>query len=52
MKYYVGIDIGGTNIKAGVVNDSYDLLSSVSVKTNAAKGYEYLAETMMKSGRI
>ena len=40
MSYYIGIDIGGTNIKAGVVDESYELLSSVSVKTNAVNGYE------------
>ena len=40
MSYYIGIDIGGTNIKAGVVDGTYELLSSVSVKTNAVNGYE------------
>ena len=34
MKYYIGIDLGGTNIVAGVVNESYEILAKASVKTN------------------
>lgn len=49
MKYYIGVDIGGTNIKAGVVNDAYELLSSVSVKTNAANGYESVANAVFEA---
>lgn len=40
MKYYLGIDIGGTNIKAGVADETCTLVSTVSVKTNSAGGYE------------
>ncbi|MSR58538.1 MAG: ROK family protein [Planctomycetaceae bacterium] len=36
--YYVGIDLGGTNIKAGVVNDTGHPLSHVSIPTDAVKG--------------
>ena len=31
MKYYIGIDIGGTNIKAGVVDETAKLVSTVSL---------------------
>ena len=31
MKYYIGIDLGGTNIVAGVVNESYEILAKASV---------------------
>lgn len=34
MKYYIGIDLGGTNIVAGVVNENYQILTKASVKTN------------------
>lgn len=34
MKYYIGIDLGGTNIVAGVVNEAYEILAKASVKTN------------------
>ena len=27
MKYYIGIDLGGTNIVAGVVNEAYEILA-------------------------
>ncbi len=36
--YFLGIDLGGTNIKSGVVDDSGRALSSVSLPTNAAAG--------------
>jgi len=35
MAYYVGIDLGGTNIKAGIVDDEGKLLNKESIKTNA-----------------
>jgi glucokinase len=36
--YYVGIDVGGTNIKAGVVDDEGRSLSHLSVATEATRG--------------
>ena len=29
MKYYIGVDIGGTNIKAGVVDENEKLVSKI-----------------------
>lgn len=37
MKYYVGIDLGGTNIKAGVVDDKGTIICKDRMKTNAAR---------------
>lgn len=37
---YVGIDVGGTNIKAGVVSDQGKSLSHVNVPTEARRGPE------------
>lgn len=34
MKYYIGIDLGGTNIVAGVVDENYKIISKASTKTN------------------
>ena len=34
MNYYVGIDLGGTNIKAGIVSESGDIVFKKSIKTN------------------
>ncbi len=32
--YYIGIDLGGTNIVAGVVDEKYNILAKARVKTN------------------
>lgn len=33
MKYYIGIDLGGTNIAAGLVNEEFEIVASVSCPT-------------------
>ena len=30
MKYYIGIDLGGTNIKAGVVNENFEIIGKAT----------------------
>lgn len=40
MKYFVGIDLGGTNIKAGIVNEFGEILNKKSVKTAAGRGWK------------
>lgn len=32
MKYYIGIDLGGTNIVAGVVDENFSLIATASNK--------------------
>lgn len=39
-KYYVGIDLGGTFIKGGIVNDRGDIIISDKVPTESEKGAE------------
>ena len=34
MSYRVGIDLGGTNIVAGVVDDEYHIIAKANCKTN------------------
>ena len=34
MKYYLGVDVGGTNIKAGVTDETGKMILKYSVKTN------------------
>lgn len=46
MKYYVGIDLGGTNIKAGVVDENYKIIAKASVKTNCPRPAEEIADDM------
>lgn len=47
MKYYVGIDLGGTNIVAGVVDETYKILSKASVKTNMPRPSEKIMDDMV-----
>ncbi|MBR6421009.1 MAG: ROK family protein [Oscillospiraceae bacterium] len=46
MKYYVGIDLGGTNIVAGLVDENYNILGKVSRKTNRPRPAEAIAADM------
>ena len=46
MANYVGIDLGGTNIKAGVVTDEGKLLNKVTCKTNADRPMEDIIHDM------
>ena len=41
---YLGIDLGGTNIKGGVVNRAGELLREASRPTNAAQGPDAIAD--------
>lgn len=48
MKYYVGIDLGGTNIVAGVVDEEYNIIAKASTKTNCPRPEKEIAEDMAK----
>lgn len=48
MRYYVGIDLGGTNIAAGIVNENGELLNNLSVKTNAKRPASEIIDDMAK----
>jgi len=47
--FFVGIDLGGTNIKVGVVDDQGRSLSWLSIPTDADKGPEDASERMGKA---
>jgi glucokinase len=49
--FYLGIDLGGTNIKAGVVDDSGKPVSQVSLLTEADKGPMLGLSNLEKAGR-
>lgn len=38
--YRIGVDLGGTNIAAGLVDENYNIIRKESVPTNAARGAE------------
>ncbi len=46
MKYYIGIDLGGTNIKAGVVNENYEIIAKASAKTKCPRPAKEIAGDM------
>lgn len=48
MKYYIGIDLGGTNIKAGVVNDNYEIIAKATCKTKLPRPAEEICSDMAK----
>src|SRR5262245_21346060 len=48
---YVGLDVGGTSMKGGVVDDAGRPLSAVSLPTEAARGQELGLERMCETIR-
>jgi glucokinase len=49
--FFVGVDVGGQTIKGGVVDDTGQALSSVSVPTEAYKGQEHGLNQMCETVR-
>jgi glucokinase len=49
--FYLGIDLGGTNIKSGVVDDEGHPLSSVSLETEAERGPEIGINNLAQAGK-
>ncbi|MEG0894704.1 MAG: ROK family protein [Oscillospiraceae bacterium] len=46
--YYIGIDLGGTNIVAGVLDENYQIINKVKVKTNLPRSAEDIINDMAK----
>lgn len=44
--YYLGIDLGGTNIAAGIVNESYQIIAKKSIPTGAHRDAEAIISDM------
>ncbi|MBI1338370.1 MAG: ROK family protein [Phycisphaera sp.] len=51
MTRFVGLDLGGTNIKAGVVNETGRVLARCSVPTRAQLGVTHVVESLEKAAR-
>ena len=47
MKYYVGIDLGGTNIVAGVINENFEIISKAQTKTNLPRPAREICDDMV-----
>jgi len=46
--YYIGIDLGGINIRAGIVDAQHQLCQTLSIKTSMAKGFDGLCVDMVR----
>jgi len=51
MKYYLGIDLGGTDIKVGVINEEYKMIAKHVTPTNANRPAEELVADMAEAGK-
>lgn len=51
-KYAIGVDLGGTNIKIGIVSDKGKLLKSISIKTEADAGPKKVIANIIKGIEI
>lgn len=49
--YYIGIDIGGTNIACGIVDEECRIVASAKVKTNAPRPYAEILGAIKQSVR-
>ncbi len=50
-RLFLGLDLGGTNVKAGVVDDNGTVISSCSVPTDAIDGPEAGVDNIAAAGR-
>lgn len=46
MKYYMGIDLGGTNIATGVIDENYQFVAKHSVSTLGRRSFEAVVKDM------
>lgn len=44
--YRIGIDLGGTNIAAGIVNENFEIVRKASIPTGAERSSEAIADDM------
>ncbi|MBQ3084725.1 MAG: ROK family protein [Clostridia bacterium] len=50
--YYLGIDLGGTNIAAGIVNEEMKLVYKTSIPTDAGSGAENIVARMAEAAKL
>lgn len=48
--YYLGIDLGGTNVAAAVVNEKYEIVGKGKMPTNCPRPAEEIADAMYEAG--
>lgn len=47
--YNIGIDLGGTNIKVGIVSESYEIVGRSNIKTNLPRPAEEIVESITEA---
>lgn len=52
MSYHIGLDLGGTNIKGGLLDDKAAVLASDSIATEAEQGPEHVMARMAELARM
>ncbi|HIB69013.1 MAG TPA: ROK family protein [Phycisphaerales bacterium] len=50
-RFAIGIDLGGTNIQAGVVNQAGEVLGRAKIRTEADKGFEKVMDRVAAAAR-
>ena len=50
MNYYVGMDLGGTNTKIGLVDEAGNIIFTTIVKTDSMEGFEKTVERRRNPG--
>lgn len=51
-RYIIGIDLGGTNIKAGIYDTDFIAIKEISIPTEAAKGSSHVLERIREAVRL
>jgi len=51
MKYYLGIDLGGTDIKVGVIGEDYNIIAKHSVPTLSNRPADEIISDMASAGK-
>ena len=46
--YRIGVDLGGTNIAAGLVDENYKIIRKDSVPTNVQRGLDAVIDDISK----
>lgn len=52
MKYYLGLDVGGTNLAAGVIDENCRMLSRVSIPAGAKRDIDAITADMAKVSQM
>ena len=47
MKKYIGVDLGGTNVRAALVDENGTILSDKKIKTEAQSGPDSVTERVI-----